>query len=224
MIHDDADDLASRGKVLDIRSPFMPKIRGPEWTAPVPQAPLSAAQRAALTLGRQLADQVIAKLDAATVAHCRQLAVEHDAARTALTSARQELATLPDPAALPIDQAESAILRKLTLERVLPGLQERARQASERFGVAVAEARARLNIIAQCDVFRAAGALMREKEAQIDALEREIADLQHALGAAAGALSSWGADSDAHPLRAPAPPAPTVEPPPPAKRRGLFGR
>ena len=45
-----------------------------------------------------------------------------------------------------------------------------------------------------------------------------------ALGAAGAMLSSWGADSDAHPLRAPTPPAAPVEPPPPAKRRGMFKR
>ena len=219
----DDDERASAGKVL--------VLPGAPWGSKPPREPdpappptvLRPEQLSAQARARVLADAVIAALPAETVERCKALAAAYDAARQALTSAERELSSLPDPARLLLDEAETATIRKLTIERMLPGLRDRVRVASEQEGRAVAEARADLGLLAEGGAFRASRAAMADKRQQIQALEREIGELQIGILDARGLLNSWGAESDKHTLRAPAQPPADNHQAQPKKRRGLFG-
>jgi len=217
----DLDELQSKGKVLRLpEAPWGSKPPRPIVDEPPPVDAALPEKLARIAKARQIADQVIMQLDAARIATCQRLADASDAAQRALRDVEAELSSLPDAAILPIDEAEAIIVRRLTLERMLPGLQARAAAADARLGTAIAEVRSHLDSLSERDIFRSIRREMGQKREQIQALEDEIADLDRALSGARGMLNAWGADSDAHPIR-PSPATPAQPAADPARRR-LF--
>lgn len=220
----DLDEQRSRGRVLEIKSPFRPKEPTPVDHYVAPEDPAIIAWKAAsLARAKYIADAVVAQLPPERAAAVAQLATAQRAANAALNDARARLAELN--AAAPADVADIEVMAqqeglRVALARHMPALEARSHAANQALGDAITETRSDLEVLGYRTAFKAVQREMGAIDDQIEALTQQRADLERALHDARGMVNTWGSTGYYPPIQA----APAPEPEAPAVPRRWFER
>lgn len=218
----DLDELRSRGKVLVIKSPFLPKAPTDpnHWVAPE-NPDVLAWKQATIARARELADQVVAQLNPARRAELERLRAVQVAANDALNTARNELQALsaPPPADANIDVLTAREIARAGRVMGILTLEARANAANQALGDAITEVRSHLESLGFQTTFRQAQRDLNAIDEQIETLQQQRGALEQAMRDARSMVLTYGSEGY-HGFRPVAPP-PVVEQP--TKRRGLFG-
>jgi hypothetical protein len=217
------DEKRSAGKVLEIRSPFLPKQPVVYDDTPGPD-PMLEWKQASIHQARDLAEQVVSQLDPARVETVCQLETARREANQALNDARARLATLSAgmPADADLDQLTQFEGQRAALVRHIPTLEARAKAANDALGVAIQETRSDLETLAYNTTFKVAQRELHAIETQIEGLQQRAANLERALHNARALVLTWGSEAYHPPVQAAPAAAPAPEPPATPKRKRLF--
>jgi hypothetical protein len=227
----DADERASKGQTLVIRSPFRPKEPTPIDHYVPPESPPTERQVTRRYLAREIAERVVVQFDPARVESVCQLATAQQAAQQTVNDARARLVAL---SATPLADTDLDTLvhqegQRAVLERQIPILEARANAANDALGTAVSEARSDLESLAFKTVLHEVSNQLHSIDDQIEKLSAQRDDLEQAARDARSLLNTWGSTGYHPPVVAIGPsipaaaPAPVAAPVAPVKKR-LFGR